>query len=60
MKIVIALGGNALGLDPNKQKENVNLKQGVKIMSGLVINSCVMLLLQSIINFVLSLDSKGE
>lgn len=43
-----------------KQKEDKNTKQSVKIMSGLVLNSCVMLLLQSTINFVLSMDLKKE
>ncbi len=43
-----------------KQTENKNTKQSVKIMSGLVVNSCVMLLLQGIINFVLSMDLKKE
>jgi len=43
-----------------KQTENTNLKQSVKIMSGLVLNSCVMLILQSTINFVLNMDLKKE
>ncbi len=41
-----------------KQENIKNEKQSVKIVSGQVLNSCVMLIMQALINFVLNIDNK--